>query len=185
MTYLRTQNIYDIYETNLDKFNTKLNNINYDIPQISYVNDVSLIPKIDIKEIKTKKLKKLSNSDIAYITYHPYYENQSLTSVSCSDGSNGLITKTGYISLTNELWPYVTSWSDIVWNSPKCGTCIKLEANNDKSVNVIVIDGCSKSNNGETHFDVSELSYLKLFGNKDSGFGYANFSVVDKSKCGI
>ena len=125
------------------------------------------------------------SSEKAYVTYHSYYENQPLTSVACSNGQNGLIQQTGYTSLTNELWPYVTAWSDITWNSPKCGSCIKLQTDNGNSINVIAIDGCGKSDRGETHFDVSEISFLKLFSNKNAGSGYVSFSVIDAKNCGI
>lgn len=34
-----------------------------------------------------------------YVTYHNYYTGQSLLSVSCSDGTNGLISRWGYTTI--------------------------------------------------------------------------------------
>ena len=243
MTYLRSQNNYVVYKTNLHTTasTTDLTNMLDTVPQIIHEKEIRSTPRINIQvsshgsfKTNTKKQKIintttttttttsstttkptttkptitsttsttskptttsttstmtvkptttstttvkpiLSTSNCAYVTYHSYFENQPLTSVACSDGSNGLIQKTGYTSLTNELWPYVTAWSDIVWNSPKCGACIHLQASNGNSVNVIAIDGCGKSNTGETHFDLSEEAFLKLFGNKDAGSGYVEY----------
>jgi len=38
-----------------------------------------------------------------------YTASDSLTTVSCSDGANGLITKFGYSNLS-KMYPYVTAW---------------------------------------------------------------------------
>ena len=42
----------------------------------------------------------------AYVTYHNYYEGQSLLEVSCSDGENGLMTRWGYDTI-DPMAPFV------------------------------------------------------------------------------
>ena len=42
----------------------------------------------------------------AYVTYHNYYEGQSLRETSCSDGENGLMTRWGYDTI-DPMAPFV------------------------------------------------------------------------------
>ena len=41
-----------------------------------------------------------SSSSNAYVTYHSYYNTESLLTVACSDGQNGLVTRWGYNDLS-------------------------------------------------------------------------------------
>ena len=136
-------------------------------------NKTHNVPKIDL----------YNSGHNAYVTYHTYYKNEPLSDVACSDGPNGLISKLGYESLNGKLWPYVTSWSDVSWNSKNCGKCLNLKSDTN-SVNVIAIDGCGKQK-GETHFDVSEIAFKKLFGTLKNGNGYVSYSIVDAKNCGL
>ncbi|KAF8968305.1 Cerato-platanin-domain-containing protein [Flammula alnicola] len=81
------------------------------------------------------------------VSYDPAYDNagQSLATVACSDGANGLLTRgfTTFGSLPNFAHiggaPAVTGW-----NSPACGTCWQLTYKNAQgvstSLNITAID---------------------------------------------
>lgn len=69
--------------------------------------------------------------------------DRSLNVVSCSDGSNGLITRYGYQKQSDiPRFPYIGGSSDIAgWNSPSCGQCYSLEyAKTGKKVFILAID---------------------------------------------
>ncbi|KAM3080682.1 hypothetical protein ACMFMG_005616 [Clarireedia jacksonii] len=83
------------------------------------------------------------------VSYDPGYDNgsRSLADVSCSDGSNGLLTK-GY-STQGSLphFPYIGGASTIGgWNSANCGTCYTLSYNG-RSINVLAIDHAAEGFN--------------------------------------
>ncbi|KAF6843586.1 Protein SnodProt1 [Colletotrichum musicola] len=67
--------------------------------------------------------------------------SRSLTSVSCSDGANGLITKYNWQTQGQVArFPYIGGADAVAgWNSPNCGTCWQLTYNG-KSINVLAID---------------------------------------------
>ncbi|KAK1589867.1 cerato-platanin [Colletotrichum navitas] len=84
------------------------------------------------------------------LSYDTGYDDgsRSLTSVSCSDGANGLITKYGWQNQGQVAgFPHIGG-ADVVggWNSPNCGTCWQLTYNG-KSINVLVIDHVSSGFN--------------------------------------
>ena len=69
--------------------------------------------------------------------------SRSLSVVSCSDGSNGLINRYGWSKQSDiPRFPYIGGSSDIAgWNSPSCGQCYKVEyAKTGKSIFVLAID---------------------------------------------
>lgn len=79
------------------------------------------------------------------LSYDPGYSqgDRSLNVVSCSDGSNGLITRYGYQKQSDiPRFPYIGGSSDIAgWNSPSCGQCYSLEyALTGKKVFILAID---------------------------------------------
>ena len=74
--------------------------------------------------------------------------NRPLSSVACSDGPNGLLTRnfTTLGSLHN--YPYVGGAPSVTgWNSPGCGTCWTITYTNSngatKSINLLAIDRSS------------------------------------------
>lgn len=80
-------------------------------------------------------------------SFDPVYDNknQSLATVACSNGSNGLLTKgfTTFGSLPK--FPFIGGAPAITgFNSPNCGTCWKLTFTNSSgianSVNILAID---------------------------------------------
>ena len=84
------------------------------------------------------------------VSYDSIYDNsnQSLATVACSDGSNGLLTKgyTTFGSLKN--FPNIGGAPAVTgWNSPACGTCWKLTYTNPKgvsnSINILAVDSAT------------------------------------------
>jgi hypothetical protein len=88
----------------------------------------------------------------AQCTYHMYQPNQSLTEVSCSDGTNGIIN--WGLSDISSMFPYVTAWQEITWNSPNCGTCLRVSFNG-KAIHVTALDYCGEAGNGVSHLDLA------------------------------
>jgi hypothetical protein len=81
------------------------------------------------------------------VSYDTAYDNPmgSLSTVACSDGSNGMLTRgfTNFGSLPK--FPYIGGAPAITgWNSSNCGTCWNLAYTNpqevSKSVNILAID---------------------------------------------
>jgi hypothetical protein len=124
-----------------------------------------------------------SQSGVARCTYHLYAASNSLSIVACSDGANGIM-KWGYKDLS-PMFPYVTAWQDTTWNSPKCGTCIKITYRT-KKIYLTVVDQCGKSTKpGTSHFDLSKEAFVALFGQEgiQKGTMEANFELVQPSLC--
>ncbi len=92
-------------------------------------------------------------SDTAIVTYHLYTKYDSLTTVACSDGANGIM-RWGYKDLSL-MFPYVTAWQSAGWNSTQCGNCAKIEWNG-KFTYVTVIDQCGVIASAYSHFDMSK-----------------------------
>ena len=92
-------------------------------------------------------------SDTAIVTYHLYKSKDSLTTVACSDGVNGIMSW-GYKNISL-LFPYVTAWQGVRWNSPQCGSCVQISWKG-KFVYVTVIDRCEVINPLYSHFDMSK-----------------------------
>ncbi|KAF5022394.1 hypothetical protein F66182_5534 [Fusarium sp. NRRL 66182] len=76
------------------------------------------------------------------ISYDTGYDNKArpLTAVSCSDGTNGLITKYGWRTQGNIPTPYVAGVHNIAgWNSPNCGKCYRVQYRG-RQIHVLGID---------------------------------------------
>lgn len=98
----------------------------------------------------------------AYCTYHMYTSSTDLLGLTCSDGANGIIAW-DYKDL-NAMYPYVTAWQRVAWNSPQCGTCIKITSSTT-SVYLTAVDQCGPSPKaGSDHFDISQDAFYELFG---------------------
>ncbi|KAK2012197.1 cerato-platanin [Colletotrichum eremochloae] len=77
------------------------------------------------------------------VSYDTGYDDgaRSLTAVSCSDGTNGVMSKYGWQTQGQVAgFPHIGG-ADVIggWNSPNCGTCWQLSYNG-KSINVLAID---------------------------------------------
>ena len=79
------------------------------------------------------------------LSYDESYDNASasLTTVACSDGTNGLLTK-GFTTLGSlPAFPYVGGAQFVEgWNSAMCGSCWTLTYKG-KSINVVAVDTAS------------------------------------------
>ncbi|KAF9464556.1 Cerato-platanin-domain-containing protein [Collybia nuda] len=122
------------------------------------------------------------------LSYDTAYDNPKgkLSSVACSDGSHGFLTR-GYTTFdTLPLYPHIGG-SDIVkgWNSPNCGSCHQLTYTNGtgakSSINVLVIDVATEG------FNVAQAAMNELTGGyaAEIGIGSVTVKQVKPSACGL
>ncbi|KAI9647130.1 hypothetical protein NHQ30_005132 [Ciborinia camelliae] len=117
------------------------------------------------------------------VSYDTGYDDstRSLASVSCSDGSHGLLTA-GYTtqgSLKN--FPNIGGASTIAgWNDANCGTCYSLTYNGN-SIYLLAIDHAAVG------FNIAEAAMNTLTGGQAVALGRidAGYALVDKSFCGL
>lgn len=111
--------------------------------------------------------------------------------MACSNGINGLTTLWGYETI-KPLFPYVTAASFATWNSPMCGSCVYIQDQTTKNgAYVTVIDQCQPAELtpgatvSGTHFDMSPISYMKVFGDAGMfhGHGTADWYFAKSSCC--
>ncbi|KAJ5505142.1 Cerato-platanin [Penicillium fimorum] len=121
------------------------------------------------------------------VSFDPKYDigTSSLTTVSCSDGINGLITEgyTDFASLPS--FPNIGGAITISgWNSPNCGKCYELHYSNgkiDKTINVIAIDASpSGFNIGLQAMNTLTNGLAEELGRVD-----ATYVEVEDSACGL
>ncbi|KAF9464630.1 cerato-platanin-related secreted protein [Collybia nuda] len=81
------------------------------------------------------------------LAYDTTYDNAggSLTTVACSDGSHGMLTRGFKTFGSLPKFPHIGAASAVTgWNSPNCGTCWQVTYKNgqgvSKSINVLAID---------------------------------------------
>ena len=117
------------------------------------------------------------------VRYDQTYDNsgQSLSTVSCSDGPNGLLTKgfTTFGSLPT--FPNIGAAAAVAgWNSAECGSCWKLTYNGT-SVTVIAMDHAGDG------FNLSLESMNTLTNNQAQFLGVVDATVqsLDPSQCGL
>ncbi|RFU33782.1 hypothetical protein B7463_g2544, partial [Scytalidium lignicola] len=125
----------------------------------------------------------LATASAISVSYDTGYDDasRSLTVVSCSDGSNGLITK-GY-STQGSLpsFPNIGGASTVAgWNDPNCGSCYSLTYNG-KSINVLAVD------HAVAGFNIGLTAMNTLTGGQATQLGRidADWAQVDASACGL
>ncbi|KAI6147100.1 Cerato-platanin-domain-containing protein [Pisolithus tinctorius] len=122
----------------------------------------------------------------ALVTYSDDYElsNTSLSTVACSNGANGLITK-GYTDLGSlPNYPNVTGIPNLTWNSTRCGTCWELAHQfPNGSINTVLVTAIDAA----ATFDLSPqtFSYLAGISGYEAGKVTANVTQLDASACGF
>lgn len=86
-------------------------------------------------------------STLKYESRYTLSNNQQLTSFACSDGPNGLITKTGATNVAQlrtklRTGVYITAAPSVAgWNSVNCGQCWQLRnPKNNKTISAIAVD---------------------------------------------
>jgi hypothetical protein len=114
-------------------------------------------------------------------------KNQSLATVACSDGANGLLTRnfTTFGSLPS--FPNIGAASAITgWNSTQCGTCWNVTYTNTstKAATTLSITAIDVAGTG---FVVSQEAMDHLTGNNAVQFGVVNVTSVqvNASVCGL
>ncbi|TVY32088.1 Protein SnodProt1 [Lachnellula subtilissima] len=125
----------------------------------------------------------LATASAITVSYDTGYDDgsRSLTAVSCSDGSNGLITK-GYSTQSSlPTFPLIGGASTIAgWNDANCGTCYTLTYNG-VSINVLAIDHAAEG------FNIAQAALDQLTGGQAVALGRvdADWTQVDVSACGL
>ena len=117
------------------------------------------------------------------IRFDATYDNagQSLSTVSCSDGANGLLTKgfTTFGSLPT--FPNIGAAQAIAgWNSAACGSCWKISYKG-KSITVTAVDHAGDG------FNLAETALNTLTKGQAVALGEISATAVevDASECGI
>ncbi|KAH9894063.1 Cerato-platanin [Cubamyces lactineus] len=117
------------------------------------------------------------------VTWDAVYDvrNADLSTVSCSDGKNGLITKgyTTFGSLPD--FPYIGGAAAVTgWNSTGCATCWKLTYK-DKSIEILAIDHADEG------FNIAQEAMLELAGADGVTAGVIDADVIKLTniQCGI
>ncbi|KAF9533606.1 snodprot1 [Crepidotus variabilis] len=121
-------------------------------------------------------------------SYDTAYDNkgQSLATVACSDGSNGLLTKnyTTFGSLPS--FPFIGGAPPIAgWNSASCGTCWNLTytaQNVSKTITVLGIDVATPDS-----FNIAKAALDALTGNQAQQLGRVPVTAVQVNTtfCGL
>ncbi|EPQ57828.1 Cerato-platanin [Gloeophyllum trabeum ATCC 11539] len=119
------------------------------------------------------------------VSYDQTYDNsgQSLNTVACSNGPNGLLSKYPWLSTFGSIpdFPYIGGAAAVAgWNSAQCGTCWQLTYNG-KTITVLAID---HTDNG---FNIALEAMNDLTDNQAEFLGRVDATVtqVDVSQCGL
>ncbi|KAJ5569453.1 uncharacterized protein N7459_008883 [Penicillium hispanicum] len=120
------------------------------------------------------------------VSYDQKYDvsDSSLTTVSCSDGENGLITK-GYSTFGSlPSFPLIGGAPTVDgWNSPNCGKCYQLQYTGEtvETINVTAIDAAPGG------FNIGLTAMNRLTNNQATQLGRitATYTLVSNSACGM
>lgn len=116
-------------------------------------------------------------------TFDTTYDNASLSlsTVTCSDGDHGLVTR--HYNAISDLPTGNVGGSPTIkgWNDPNCGACYALTYNNTKTVNVLAIDSAV----GQFNLALSVLDALTDGNAKDFGSVDVEYELVDAKECGM
>ncbi|KAG1793237.1 Cerato-platanin [Suillus subaureus] len=122
----------------------------------------------------------------ANVTYDPMYTNpnSSLAAVSCSGGSNGLLTK-GYTTFGSiPSFPNIGGIPGAIWNSTLCGTCWSLQYTASYGVQTTIF---ITAVDAAYTFNVSPQAFNEL--NNGTGFESGKIAAeaiqVAASNCGM
>lgn len=126
-------------------------------------------------------------SQTVSISYDTKFDvgTSSLKTVSCSDGTNGLITQ-GY-STFNSLpgFPLIGGAPTVnSWNSPNCGKCYQLHYKNgnvDETINMLAVDSAP----GGFNLGLEAMNRLTKGNAEQLGRIHGTYTEVDKTQCGL
>ena len=117
------------------------------------------------------------------VRYDTTYDNSqgSLSTVSCSDGANGLLTK-GYTTFGSlPSFPNIGAAQAVTgWNSPACGSCWQITYEGE-TINVIAVD------HADDGFNLSLEAMNTLTNGNAVGLGVINAQAtqIDPQSCGL
>lgn len=123
------------------------------------------------------------------VSYDEAYDvpSASLTTVACSDGPNGLLTR-GYTTFGSlPKFFHIGGWVGVEgWNSPQCGSCHQLTFTDvtsgvKKTINILAIDSTSLG------FNIALGAMNELTGGRGKALGKVNATdiTVRPSVCGL
>ncbi|KAI4675732.1 uncharacterized protein J4E88_007767 [Alternaria novae-zelandiae] len=118
------------------------------------------------------------------VSYDTGYDDgsRSLTSLACSDGSNGLITKYNWQTQANVAgFPKIGGYMGVAgWNSPQCGTCYGVTYNG-KTIYVLAVDHAAQG------FNLAKAAMDELTNGQAAALGRidAQYAQVATSNCGL
>ncbi|TRM67687.1 Cerato-platanin [Schizophyllum amplum] len=121
------------------------------------------------------------------VRYDPVYDNasQSLTTVSCSDGEYGLITR-GYSTFGSlPEFPHIGAVEGASHGTATCGTCYKVswtdEFGTTRSIHVLAVDYATSG------FNIAETALDELTGGRaaEKGTIDATTKQVNVKHCGL
>ena len=127
----------------------------------------------------------ISTATAITVSYDNGYDDasRSLSLVSCSDGTNGLLTKGFTTQGSLPKFPYIGGASTVAgWNSPSCGSCYSLTwAETGNTINVLAIDHAAEG------FNIAQEALDFLTNNQAVQLGRidADWLQVDPSVCGL
>ncbi|KAI9739556.1 MAG: hypothetical protein M1834_006272 [Cirrosporium novae-zelandiae] len=133
--------------------------------------------------ITLSTLSLLSLTTAIRVSYDNGYDDgsRSLSAVSCSDGTNGLLTK-GYTTQSSlPSFPNIGGASTIAgWNDANCGKCYSLTYNG-RTINVLAIDHAATGFNiAQEAMDTLTNGQAVMLGSID-----ATYAEVAASACGM
>jgi hypothetical protein len=125
----------------------------------------------------------VASTNAARVTYDSTYDrpNDSLASVACSNGANGLLTKgfTTFGSLPN--FPFIGGVQPVEsWNSANCGSCWNLTYLGT-TVSILAVDHAGDG------FNIAQAAMDKLTNGVGIQLGHVDVTVhrVVPSVCGL
>ncbi|KAF7441192.1 hypothetical protein PC9H_001541 [Pleurotus ostreatus] len=127
----------------------------------------------------------LTSADPVSVSFDQIYDDRtgSMTTVSCSDGPNGLITRFGFQRFSDvPTFPNIGGAGVIPgFNSPNCGTCWALSFNGT-TVNVLALDHAAT---GTFNIALTAMNTLTNGNAIQLGRITANANQVAASACGL
>jgi len=125
----------------------------------------------------------LSAASAITVSYDTGYDDgsRSLAAVSCSDGSNGLLTKGFSTQGSLPSFPNIGGASTIEgWTSASCGKCYSLTWNG-RSINLLAVDHAAEG------FNIAKAALDTLTGGRAVELGRidAQWAEVASSACGL
>ncbi|QKX55066.1 uncharacterized protein TRUGW13939_02158 [Talaromyces rugulosus] len=137
-------------------------------------------PLITLLSLSSSTLAAKSKSTATFDTAYDD-PSLSLSTVTCSDGEHGLVTKN--FKVISDLPTRNVGGSPTVkgWNDPNCGACYALTYNGSKPVHVLAIDSAV----GQFNLAPSVLNELTGGNAEEFGSVDVEYELVNARECGM